>query len=110
MNLHAGSVVVKPVTWRSRFLYVHTHARVCHSRRERGRNLGASGATRNNESFSETRKRVSANHVPRSRVEREQVVRHQWIHVFLSSKAREENVLARQRVASAEAAVSNAFP
>ena len=80
MNLHAGSVVVNSVTRRSRFLYVHTydvcHGRrdVCHVRRERGRNLGASGATRRENHFL---KRVSAKLVPIIRVAREKVVRHQ---------------------------------
>ena len=40
---------------------------------------------------------------------RGKVVNHQWIHVFLPSKAREEKVLARHRVASTEIPVSKAF-
>ena len=44
--------------------------------------------------------------VPSSRVSRGEVVKHQWVKDFLPGTAREENVLARQRVASTEIAVS----
>ena len=47
--------------------------------------------------------------VPSSRVSRGEVVRHQWVKDFLPGKAREENVLARQRVAYTEITVSNVF-
>ena len=73
VNLHAGSVVVKPVTWRSRFLYVHTHARVTvvESVAEIWERPGLRVLANH------FLKRVSAKHVPRIRVEREKGVRHQ---------------------------------
>ena len=47
--------------------------------------------------------------VPSSRVSRGEVVRHQWVKDFLPGKAREENVLARQKGASKEVTVNKAF-
>ena len=47
--------------------------------------------------------------MPSSRVTRGEVVRHQWVKDFLPGKAREENVLARQKRAFTEVGVDNAF-